>query len=1171
MGLSQLSAGAPDTSNNISGWIYLLKFITSNMTPFAKPILIALWILNAGIAIGQNPITEFSSNYDKPVQILPPAPNAASLGRYGGINLGLSSGTVNIDVPVYEYQSQNIKLPISISYTSSGFKVDEIASRVGMQWRLNAGGVITRTVNGSIDEQSERAFPPAGMTLNFDMITFMGLLTGDNKGTYDGSGQGAYGHFDGQPDLFSFNFNGYSGQFILDTVNYGKSNASWKPVLLTHSNLKIDRYNSTGLDYAYKITTGEGVQYFFEAMDLTSSFDTSGSAGCNYPYKQNVPTAWYLTKIVHPNKDSIQLSYTRLTYSYLTGASQTIYKHDPSTSVKFDACNSHEGADANTYVPQLIDASCLNKLKTDGALLDEITSTAGGKIKFKYIARDDYDDKLVSSIEVYQPGKTTPCKVYDLAYIYPGTPSYPGAGADVGLNKRPFLTSLIERSPDNTLTKTHLFRYKDYDSLPRRLAYAQDHWGYFNGKANTTLIPTPLTGTYVTAFPQANANREAFPTYSSKGLLNSIIYPTGGKDSILYEGNQLYLQVAVPPKDTSISALANNGSVFLSSEAYSNYAVLSQSQVVTVSGYRNPTTTGDPSLSVTTVVLMDLSNNVVFSKALNHTDPSSTSFAQQLSLPIGSYRLKITVLGPNNYGGGTIAYKKGLVTYEFRNVNSGGVRVAKVMTLDNTTDKTIIKKYSYGKLSNPDQSSGTGVIGPVYEKILKLYKPCKEYNGGLYLCYQIGEAQYFTMHSNSLFNMYANASLPTVYSDVVEGLGENFEGGGIEHQFSIQTDIPAEIYLGNPLDGAPRTSYGNISGNEIYQNVFKKVGGINIPVKKVYTHYKVDSRVARDFQAYVGSRKYLYPCLVTEPITSVESDQFDFMYYYFKRTWIYEDTLRTLTYDDNGSNYVEERKITSYANPDHALPTSIQVVDSKGRNLVTYIKYPLDYTFSGTPTAISAQGIRNLQDKHVISPPIEQYLQRSNADGSNLQTVSALFTTYKPTMPLADSVFRLEIPSPTNSFAPTTISASAVSKNSSYKPFISFDSYDTYGHLHQQHKINDMQEVYFWGYNSTYPIARITGSDYATAASYVNQSIFDNVATTDAQMTTELNKLRINLPNAQVTTLTYLPLAGASGQTDPTGRTTFYEYDGLLRLLRIRDLNNYIIKQFQYKYQVNAH
>src|SRR5438105_606079 len=96
------------------------------------------------------------SNFTKLIEVIPPSPHAASLGKYGGINTGLSSGMVSVNIPLFNYSSSNIKLPVVLDYSSTGFKVDEISSRTGTGWTLNSGGVITRTVYGSIDEQSIR-------------------------------------------------------------------------------------------------------------------------------------------------------------------------------------------------------------------------------------------------------------------------------------------------------------------------------------------------------------------------------------------------------------------------------------------------------------------------------------------------------------------------------------------------------------------------------------------------------------------------------------------------------------------------------------------------------------------------------------------------------------------------------------------------------------------------------------------------------------------------------------------------------------------------------------------------------------------------------------------------------------------------------------------------------
>ncbi len=69
----------------------------------------------------------------------------------------------------------------------------------------------------------------------------------------------------------------------------------------------------------------------------------------------------------------------------------------------------------------------------------------------------------------------------------------------------------------------------------------------------------------------------------------------------------------------------------------------------------------------------------------------------------------------------------------------------------------------------------------------------------------------------------------------------------------------------------------------------------------------------------------------------------------------------------------------------------------------------------------------------------------------------------------------------------------------------------------------------------------------------------------DLNMRVYLNSLRA-IPNSFVTTYTYKPLIGISSETDPNGRTKYYEYDNFNRLSIIRDHDNNILKKICYNY-----
>ncbi len=54
-----------------------------------------------------------------------PAPNAASLGKYGDIPVSLYTGVPNVDIPIYTIKDNNLTLPISFSCHTSGLKAGE--------------------------------------------------------------------------------------------------------------------------------------------------------------------------------------------------------------------------------------------------------------------------------------------------------------------------------------------------------------------------------------------------------------------------------------------------------------------------------------------------------------------------------------------------------------------------------------------------------------------------------------------------------------------------------------------------------------------------------------------------------------------------------------------------------------------------------------------------------------------------------------------------------------------------------------------------------------------------------------------------------------------------------------------------------------------------------------
>ena len=143
--------------------------------------------------------------------LIPPSPNTAALEKYGEIPIGLFTGSPQISIPIYNFKTTNLSTPITLRYSSNGVRVGEYSSNVGMGWDLNVGGMITRRINDDPDEHPQVHMPDIYTQLfSEEMFLFLVHKTGKNT-------QGSFLSPDFQPDEYTFNFNGYSGKFYLDS------------------------------------------------------------------------------------------------------------------------------------------------------------------------------------------------------------------------------------------------------------------------------------------------------------------------------------------------------------------------------------------------------------------------------------------------------------------------------------------------------------------------------------------------------------------------------------------------------------------------------------------------------------------------------------------------------------------------------------------------------------------------------------------------------------------------------------------------------------------------------------------------------------------------------------------------------------------------------------------
>ncbi len=446
---------------------------------------------------------------------VPPSPTAAGLGKYGVWPVSYYTGIPNISVPIYQIESGELKVSVSLNYHASGIQVEEMGSWVGLGWSFNAGGVITRTVRGTADELID------GYTTLATRYKGTGILTSYNVATntddltkFNGFAKGLH---DSEPDAFSFNFNGKSGSFFLDENNQFRATS--------HSQLKIVKNPITTAYPYWEILDDVGVTYILgenEGTEISNVLSTNPSS--SYNLLGEIITAWNLTKIISANKkDTIQFTYKDKLERYRRKQQQVVriplsidIIHINPSGYGYGYQNANEQLGDETYSSSG-DCQLESIIWKHGVL--KITSNTN---------RDDMMfGKLLDKVEVFNNYSQLLKKI---EFIYNNA------------SERVFLNELHFSGSDNLTLNKYQFAYHQM-ALPSRLSNSQDYWGYYNGVTNPHMIP------YETVYDQfqnassmigglPNANRQPSNGHVMAGSLVKITFPTGGYSMFEYEANE---------------------------------------------------------------------------------------------------------------------------------------------------------------------------------------------------------------------------------------------------------------------------------------------------------------------------------------------------------------------------------------------------------------------------------------------------------------------------------------------------------------------------------------------------------------------------------------------------------------------------------------------------------
>ncbi|MDH7459630.1 RHS repeat protein [Chitinophagaceae bacterium 26-R-25] len=1058
--------------------------------------------------VGQQIQTEF---------VKPTSPEVYNLYKYSETPVSEFSGSVNLSIPIYTIDLGDFSWPITLSYRSTGVKVEELATCYGLNWSLNATGYRSTRVCGLNDEITA-GFPHSNFVLNetnaYDPMgnpsfTYANL---NEQNKYNHYTAVAEGNEDAQPDLTFFNLGNISGKYFQD--QYGQ----YHTIPLT--NIKVTN------DAIYDES---GVKYVFGTGDF---YDTK-----NCPNDSYSPPNWsntgFLSAITTRYGRWINFEYENASYTY-------------------DHLNVEIKSRLLSGKPRLLDDpttfSCpQTSTKVDGSFIKKITTSKGDIISFVYdnTSRKDLPGSKILQSIIISNSYGTLVKKLNFQYAYAGI-----GPLGVPTSNRLMLTSIEQEMANGQKITLYQFEYDRPELMPDRLSKSQDFWGFYNGAHNETLLPSNFDMNFV------GANREVAFDYAKIGSLKKVIYPTGGYSIFEYEPNDVYLNNEMTEtigagQSPQFNSVANQTV---------SYSVTIPTNAVYLNLYHELWNCGNQSNPPggqhdDEGELPPNADNckIEFSGNGYYYIWDCTSIKENnffVDLPAGTYNVTVTTQGSQVSGFLQLRYMLRTVEYFTGNKITGGLRIKQVSTFAAEGDLPQIAKYTYRKFNAPDQSSGkqiASVNSSYYQS--KWHWFSSNYGYWDDLSAEVrgdvaslipAEVKYLVQKSNPVISLQTEAGDVGNYENVTKFIDGNGTMGKTEYTFSI-AGLDAGDY-GFPF--TPRGSFDYKNGKLLKQIVYGWKGSY-YPIESTENFYSErpyenfwnklysDQSNVPDFYKGLGLNiSYKLPRVVINLLAY--DAQFTVGFYHWYSKWYRLDKTTHKLY--TGENAIEETTNYAFNSPYHLQVSDIITKNSKGDDIAKSMIYPSDKP--------SDPILTKLKNANCFVP-----FSTSTSNLSKNALLETTSTTFKEWS--------------NNIIAP--LITEKVLSNQRPALRMNYSAYDNYGNILEMSKQDNVKQVAVYGYNKSVPVALVTNSSYAIVSQTIDQGILDNPSS-DQVLRAELDKLR-TISGALVTTYTYSPLIGITSQTDPNGRTTYFEYDTMGRLALIKDQDGNIVKTFEYNYK----
>jgi len=471
------------------------------------------------------------------------------------IPVNLYTGTPFIEVPLWTLTDYDISVPVSLSYAANGVKLQQDPGSFGLGWDLIAEGNIERELRGLPDDYASRGWlytDGLGRSISAGVSSFGNQADISASTCSDEADDAnsfatmlANGWTDPEPDIYTFNFGGFTGTFLFDagstpTIRF----APHKDFAISYTTVSESDKSITSFiivtSSGFKYTFGQAVSAYRSVSQVNAAIPVAMLQNEYNLYKGgkvNYNAEWKLTRI-----DSPSGAYVTFCYSLL--ADEEPIKEPVSLAV------SRVDIDSYDIVTQYTRTSWQQRY-----WLDDISGSAGKKIAFEKPSGESLDRVTITDPRNWISGDFA-VRQFSLSYQT--------------IWSRKFLKAISEANGCERLP-SYIFDYigisNSTGSLPTISSTSKDFWGYYNGRKSDRTLPVGDLGTpklYVypdepsaeryRIYPIPNysgtqvvlngCDRSPDEAFMKLGTLNKVTYPTGGSLVIQYEANKYFDQRA---------------------------------------------------------------------------------------------------------------------------------------------------------------------------------------------------------------------------------------------------------------------------------------------------------------------------------------------------------------------------------------------------------------------------------------------------------------------------------------------------------------------------------------------------------------------------------------------------------------------------------------------------